>query len=132
VKLHKRAWNRMCIWGYGIQARGQYLSHLWRGHDVRFRACPDLWCGITGCIECNECPDTDGRGLSIWCRNNSLLWWFGKRVCGLIGHPGVRYPQKPDGTGTGTWIDATDSVYCARCMSDMPFAAPVVRDVESA
>lgn len=119
-------WSHLYCLGYGLHARAEALAHKLRGHDVRWRGdCVDWWCGHTGCITCEACPDStfeDGAhvGVVFWCRDNPLLRWLGQAVCGWKGHGERRHPQR--GTGEG-WEDVLDEWYCYRCGADVSGSA---------
>lgn len=122
-------WGRLCCAGYGIQARAEAFVHLLRGHNLRWRGdCFDWWTGHTGCIVCEGCPDTsveNGKhvGCIFWCRTNRPLWWLGRTICGWLGHPELRHPQRGNGRedaeGNPILVDVVDEWYCYRCLADV-------------
>lgn len=118
--IHMTAWDHLCCFGYGVQARLSYFSHLFRGHKVHWRTGGEWWVGCTGDITCDECPDTEDRcGLTIWCRYNRVTGKLAELLCGLLGHPSWQHAQKSKG-----WDEQKeesilepdlDSVCCTRC-----------------
>lgn len=96
------------IWYYSLHARCEALWHLVRGHQLKWRTEIDLWVGMTGCIECVDCPDATARHgepttLHLWCRDNRLVWWIARAICTRLGH-------KPTGV---------ERTICSRCVSDL-------------
>lgn len=73
---------------YGLNLRLLVLSEHWRQpkHDVRWCYQVDLWKGNTGSIVCRYCPDVDHFHNYLVERHNSVVHFFGKMVCGLLGH----------------------------------------------
>jgi hypothetical protein len=66
-----RTWDHYC---YGFRARIEALTHILRGHDVRWRVDVDELCA--GDIRCVNCPDIEddeeGAGMLIWCRGRKI------------------------------------------------------------
>ena len=87
-------------WALGLGARLDGLIHVLRGHRVRWRSGIDLWTGCLGDISCPECPDTDHGegpgGLAIWVRQNRIVAFVGRVLCGLLGHPALQHPKQLD------------------------------------
>ena len=121
----ERLWIHVVCVGYGIQARFSAIGHLLRGHDLRWRVNGDPWSGCFGDIECSSCPDSsDGKtDVIVWCRQNQLWSLFAQLVCGWLGHPDLRHPQRSTGwneaTNRGDYEDIKDRWYCYRCMADV-------------
>lgn len=117
-------WDHACCVGYGIQARVDAIGHILRGHKLLWRGygCIDPWTGHTGCIICEECPDSsveDGKhvGYVFWMRHWRWMNWVGQKVCAFLGHSERRHPQTGD--GNGGWVDVPDEWYCYRCLADL-------------
>jgi hypothetical protein len=118
-------WDHACCVGYGIQARWEALGHLVRGHKLHWRYEPDLFGGCLGDIYCENCPDSsigdDGEhcGIIFWCRSNAVWRWIAQAVCGHLGHPELRHPQRWSGTMTPddehVMVDVVEDWYCYRC-----------------
>ncbi len=116
-------WVHLYCLGYGLDARRSGLWHWLRGHRLHWRNGFDLWMGGTGDIWCEACPDSsDGQtDVVIWARHWSWMMWVGEMLCGALGHPGWKHPQKWDGQAAPDedrelhWIDVLDEWYCVRC-----------------
>lgn len=120
-RLARRAWNRLCCVGYGVQARADAVAHVLRGHDLTWNdGCRDLWTGHLGCIVCRACADSsDGKtDVLFWSRRSGALHWLARLLCARLGHPEARHPQTgagEDADGNPLWVDVEDEWYCFRC-----------------
>lgn len=123
--MRRRLANWLCCVGYGLEARLEAFHHILRWHRLTWRCDIDLWTGHTGCIICHACADSSNgkTDVAIWCRNNMVLWWMGRTVCGWRGHAELRHPQRSlgwdDEKDEGIYEDIVDEWYCYRCLADV-------------